>query len=49
MYIDRDEQGNIVSTYACKQREDQEFLTIEALIEQLNSQELKWEHGYGSL
>lgn len=45
-YIDRDKDNNIVSINARKQRDDQEEISIETMIEQLNSQDLQWDHGY---
>jgi hypothetical protein len=46
MYIDRDEQNNIVSIFSRPQRKDHEFIEVEALKAELQLQEFQWEHGY---
>ena len=45
MYVDRDDDGNIVSIYVRPQRNDHERLAVQELKQQLDAQPLKWGHG----
>ena len=46
MYIDRDDQNNIVSIYARCQFEGQERIEEAELTAQLSDQDFEWDHDY---
>lgn len=46
MYVDRDGDNNIISIYARPQRDEKEFIEVEAMKAKLNAQPFQWSHGY---